>query len=174
MAGITNHDTNCLMEKKTCCTCQKPNPTLACGICKDSVCKNCAQFLEEGQFSFFSRPPEELKHNTFCGPCFDAKVAPQITKYDEIMNRAKGLTVFYTADSKRTRNFSRKEKPFKVKDCADREETLLRLAFLAVEANFNALIDVDIVSQKIRNGTYQTTQYSGTAIPVNLNLDKIR
>lgn len=91
-----------------------------------------------------------------------------------MMERAKNLTVFFTADSKRTRNFSRKEKPIKVKDCTDREETLLRLAFLAVHANFNALIDVDIVSQKIRHGTYQTTQYSGTAIPVNLNLDKIR
>lgn len=162
------------MEIASCCVCQKSKAGLKCGLCENAVCKYCAQFVEESQFSFLPSIPAHLKHTTFCGPCFDAKIAPEIESYNEAMDRARSLTVFFTTDSKQTRNFKRIEKPFKVADCPDREETLLRLAFLAVQGNFNALIDVDIVSEKIRSGSYQTTKYSGTAMPTQIDLSKLR
>lgn len=161
------------MEKVACCVCQKPKATLKCGLCESPVCKYCAQFLEEGQFSFLPQVPAHLKNDTFCGPCFDAKIAPEVEAYNDTMRKAKNLTVFFTTDSKQTRNFKRLEKPIKVNNCADREETLLRLAFQAALANFNAIIDVDIVSEKIRNGTYQTTKYSGTAMPIQLTANRL-
>lgn len=162
------------MEKLSCCVCQKPKATLVCGVCEESVCKNCAQFLESGQFSFLPHTQTFLKQNTFCGPCFDQKVAPEIAAYEETMKKAKNLPIFFNTDSKLTRNFKRKEKAFTITDCDDREETLLRLAFLAVLGDFNALIDVDIKSEKIRSGSYQTTKYSGTAVPINIDPDKLR
>lgn len=161
------------MESQTCCVCQKPKASLKCGLCESAVCKYCAQFVEAGQFSFLPALPAYLKHTTFCGPCFDAKITPEIESYNEAMEKARNLPVFLTTASKQTRNFKRTEKPLKVVDCADREETLLRLAFLAVKANFNAIIDVDIISEKVRNGSYQTTKYSGTAMPTQLNSAKL-
>lgn len=162
------------MNNSSCCVCQKPKATLKCGICESAVCKYCAQFIEEDQFSFLPSIPKELKNTTYCGPCFDQKVAPEVAAYEQMVRDAKKLTVFFTADSKQTRNFKRIEKPLKVKDCTDREETLLRLAFLAVHAKFNAIIDVDIVSEKVRNGTYQTTKYSGTAMPINVTSERFK
>lgn len=162
------------MENASCCVCQKPKATLQCGICVSAVCKYCAQFVEEDQFSFLPKTPPDLSHTTYCGPCFDAKVAPEIEAYEQAMKRAKAITVFFTGDSKQTRNFKRIEKPIKVKNCDDREETLLRLAFLAVHAKFNAIIDVEIISEKVRSGAYQTTKYSGKAMPTNVTSERYK
>lgn len=162
------------MEKSSCCVCQKPKATLQCGLCESPVCKYCAQFLDEDQFSFIPDLAKELRHSTYCGPCYDARVAPELQAYEETMQKARNITVFFNVDSKQTRNFKRTEKPFKVRDCADREEALLRLAFLAVQGQFNALIDVDIVSEKIREGSYQTTKYHGTGMPAQVTSTRFK
>jgi hypothetical protein len=129
--------------------------------------------LEANRLSFLVSIPSELNHGAYCGPCFSEIVAPQVKDYDECLEKAKLITVFAIADSKLTRNFKRKEKPFKVNDCADRDEALMRLAFLTVKAGFNALIDVNIESKKIRSGTYQTTLYFGTGIPAQLTSNRL-
>lgn len=108
-----------------------------------------------------------LSHGAYCGPCYDFKVAPELEAYQEAMTAAKNIAVFFKDQSKETRNFKRLEKPYKIEGCEDREETLLRLAFFAVKDNFNAIIDVDITSKKVRTGAYQTQIWSGTAIPTN-------
>lgn len=161
------------MQSTQCCVCQNHKAPLKCGICAGSLCKSCAQFIPEDQFSFLPTIPPKLKHTTFCGPCFDSEVAPEIASYEETMEKARNLTIFYNTDSKLTRNFKRTEKPVKVSKCTDREETLLRLAFLAVMGNFNALLDVEVIPEKIRSGTYQTTIYSGSAIPTNITSPRI-
>lgn len=159
--------------ENTCCVCQKPKATLVCGICKSAVCKYCAQFTQEDSFSFLAKVPEDLTHGTYCGPCFDDKVAPELAKYDDIMDRAKNVAVFFKDQGKETRLIKRGNEVFRVKDCPDRDETLMRLAFFAAQKDFNSLIDVDLVSEKIRNGTYQTQKWSGTAVPANLSDRKI-
>lgn len=153
---------------ENCCVCQKPKATLVCGSCESSVCKYCAQFLDEDQFIYMTDVPADLKHTTYCGPCFDSKVQPAISEYEKIVEKAKNITVYFTADSKITRNFKRNEKPYKVKDCAEKEEVVMKLAFLAVKGNFNAIIDVDVKYEKILMGTYQTTKWSGTAMPAQI------
>lgn len=153
------------MIKPQCCVCQKPKATLVCGLCENPVCKYCAQYTDEKQFSFLPSIPEELNHTTYCGPCYDLKIEPEIVKYEATMTEARNnISVFYTTDSKETRVFKRKDKPVSVDNCIDREEVLLRLAFLAAHEKYNAIIDVDVVAKKIRSGTYQTTKYSGSAI----------
>ncbi|KYG70611.1 hypothetical protein AZI85_01350 [Bdellovibrio bacteriovorus] len=161
------------MENNVCCSCQKPKATLECGHCKSAVCKNCAQFLEKDTFSFLQVLSEELSHSTYCGACYDNHVAPQLADYSETMEEAKNVAVFFKTQTKETRLLKRKEKPFKVKDCPDREETLLRLAFLAAKAKFNGLIDVDIQSEKVLQGRYQSTKWSGTGIPVQLESKRL-
>lgn len=81
--------------------------------------------------------------------------------------------VFMKAQFKETRFVKRLEDPITVAECADYDETLLRLAFRGAELNFNGIIDVDITSKKVRTGNYQTSVFSGTAIPANVREDKL-
>jgi hypothetical protein len=85
------------------------------------------------------------------------------------MARAKEVMVFFKTQSEETRLIRRVEKPFQVSDCVDRDEVIMRLAFLAAENNFNALVDVSVLSEKVRNEGYQTTKWKGTGVPVQLD-----
>jgi hypothetical protein len=161
------------MEKIACMSCQKLKANLTCGICHCSICKSCTQFLDQDFFSFQPNTAEELKSGTFCGDCFENKVRPEIEKYEKAMALAKDIIVYEKKQSKESRLFKRLELPVIVEQCADREETLLRLAFLAVQRGFNAIIDVDIKAEKVRTGSYQTSVFSGTAIPSYVDLSRI-
>ena len=81
--------------------------------------------------------------------------------------------VFMKAQFKETRMVKRFEDPISIIDCADYDETILRLAFRGAELGFNGIIDVDITSKKVKTGNYQTTVFSGTAIPANVREDKL-
>ncbi|NUN07458.1 MAG: hypothetical protein HUU57_17065 [Bdellovibrio sp.] len=151
--------------ENSCCACFGKKANLECGICKGSVCKKCAQFLEEDAFSFMTTRPHELRFSVYCPQCYDATVGPALLEYKETMQRAQEILIFNKDQGKETRLLSRKEPPVQVLECDDREETLLRLAFVAAQGNFNGLIDVDLVSKKVRQGTYQTQKWSGTAVP---------
>ncbi len=156
------------MNNQTCSICEKAKSMMECGLCKAALCKYCAQFLEEESFSFLKVIPSELSHAVYCGSCFAEKVAPELEIHQQLLERAKNIIVYESNQGKETRLMPRHEKPFIVKDCADREETLLRLAFFAAQANYNAIIDVSLTSVKVKTGSYQTTKWSGTAVPVNL------
>ncbi|QDK47021.1 hypothetical protein DOM22_18580 [Bdellovibrio sp. ZAP7] len=154
------------MENTNCCVCQKPKANLECGICHEHVCKKCAQFVDEGTFSFYKVIPAPLDKSVFCGPCFDREIAPALEDYEQKMKKAKGISIFMKEDSKLTQMFSRKENAIEIKECDDREELVMRMAFLTVIAGFNALVDVEIKSEKVRpGGKYQYTKWSGKGIP---------
>ncbi len=161
------------MKHPLCPFCQKPKATLECGLCHSAVCKYCAQFVDEGRLSFLPKLPKELSHTTYCGPCYDVKISPQIEAYDLTMEKAKNINIFYKNESKETRLVERNEKPLKVENCPDKEETILRLAFLAALANFNSIIDVDLVSTKVRHEAYQTSIWRGQCLPAQLSDAKI-
>lgn len=157
------------MEKTSCTLCRKPKGVLSCGICKQNFCKKCTETLAKDSFSFFGKIPEALTHRTYCGPCYDEKVAPELFEYQSLMQKAKGVFVFVKGQGEETRLLNRNEKPIRVQACADKDETLLRLAFLAVKANFNTLLDVEISSKKLRDEGYQTTLWSGVGIPTRVD-----
>ncbi len=161
------------MEKAACSTCHKPKATLECGICHCSVCKNCAQFLEENRFSFLPVVPEELQHQVFCTYCFEDKIKPAIEVYEQEIERAKEVMIFFKKQTKETRHVKRLEEPVVVDHCLDRDETLLRLGFFAARAGYNALVDVEINSVKIREGSRQHADYSGRGVPAHMDLSKI-
>ncbi|WP_413576152.1 hypothetical protein ACLVWU_17350 [Bdellovibrio sp. HCB290] len=157
------------MENTNCVVCQKPKANLECGVCHEHVCKKCAQFVDEGTFSYMETIPDMLKSSVFCGPCYDLNIAPELEQYEADMEKAKTISIYMTSDSKVTSRFSRKEKAIEIKDCPDREELLMRLGFLAVKAGFNALIDVEVNSEKVKpGGKYQYTKWSGKGVPTQI------
>ncbi len=112
-------------------------------------------------------------HKTFCGPCFTTRIAPELEAYERTLERAKAVFVYSKGQGEETRLMKRTEKPLRVADCQDREEVLLRLAFLAAHAYYNALIEADIFSKRLRNAGYQTSVWQGTAIPTRVDTDRI-
>src|SRR5215203_3716269 len=127
------------MTTQVCSTCQKPKAQFACGICRDLVCKSCAQRVSEKAFAFLDKVSEELTLGCYCISCYDQKVDPALQAYNSDISRAEQVSVFFKKQSKETRMFRRTAATLHVTDCADRDEALLRLAFLAVKANYNML-----------------------------------
>jgi hypothetical protein len=161
------------MSNSNCASCSKTKAPLTCGICNDSICKKCTQFVDADHFSFFRGLPDFLKHTSYCPTCFIQKVEPEMQRYEGLMTAAKNTIVFMKAQNKETRNIKRLEDPVRVVDCPDYDETVLRLAFFAAARKFNAIIDVDITSRKIIDGAYQTTVFSGIGIPTDVREDKL-
>lgn len=137
------------------------------------MCKSCAHFLDEESFSFYSKVPAELAHTTYCESCFATNVAPELQRYEALLEKAKDILVYDKSQGKETRLLKRIEKPVQVKRCADYQETVLRLAFFAAQAGFNGIIDVDIKSEKVRDHAYQKTLYSGTAVPTQIQSGRL-
>lgn len=123
--------------------------------------------MPENIFLFLESIPEELSFGFYCPPCFDGKVEPEVRAYQLAMKRAKQVNIYYKKQSKESRLFKRKADPLKVVGCADRDEALLRLAFLAVQANYTMIVDVDLTAEKVRNAGYQTSLWSAKGIPVH-------
>lgn len=130
-------------------------------------------FLDEDTFSFLRKVPENLAHTTYCNPCYLTEVSPAVAAYNAKIEKAKSVQIYFKDDSKQTRLIKRDQNPVVVKECADRAETILRLAFMALNKGFEGLVDVEVVSEKVRNGAYQTVKFSGSGIPAYLDPKKI-
>ncbi len=89
------------------------------------------------------------------------------------MEKAKEIMIFTKSQAKETRFVKRLEEPFNLKNYADHDEIIMRMAFRAVEMDFNAVIDVDVYSEKVRMGSYQTQTWCGTGIPAHVDEKKI-
>ncbi len=163
----------CAMEAQVCSLCQKPKASAQCGLCGGPVCKKCLEKLPENHFSYLESVPPELSHTVYCGRCFDASVAQPLQNYDQLMEKAKAVFVFYRGQGEETRLMRRTEAPISIDGIADRAETLMRLAFRAVEAGFNTLVDVDILATKVRNEGYQTTKWKGIGTPTLESAERI-
>ena len=154
-----------------CVACQKPKAPLACTLCAAALCKACAQFTDELTFTFAVDQPAA---GTYCPGCFDREVAPKIAEYEDVLSRARDVNVFYRTQGKESRFIRRIEKPIQVEECDDKDETVLRLAFLAARAGCNALVDVDLDSRKVIHGKWQTSKWRGTAVPAKVDPETLR
>ncbi len=159
------------MDSNLCSFCRLPKAVLACEVCANALCKKCVVILPKESFSFLETIPEDLRHKNYCGSCYDEKVAPELTLYRRTFYQAKKVNVFVKGQGEEIRLMSQNQKPLKVVDCVDKDETLLRLAFLAARAGFNTLVNVDISHKKVRNEGYQTTKWQGSGVPTQTDLD---
>ncbi len=180
MFGKTTTDSN--LKSKTqfmsnqnqiCNSCGSTKSKLACESCQTSVCKNCIQFIDDERFVLNPEITKTILHSAYCPNCFEKEVAPIEEKYKQIATAAESILVYDKIQGKETRLLKRLEKPVFAKQCTDRKIALLRLAYFAAEAGFNGIIDVEIKSDKIRNGSYQTTIWSGSGIPTHIEPKKI-
>jgi hypothetical protein len=140
-----------------------------CGLCGCDLCKACAQSISETDLSFAPSVPEALTHAFYCSSCFDEKIHPELAEYETTLERAKEILVFMKDQGKETRLIKRKEAPLKSADCDDFQDAVMQLAFMAASRGHNAIVDVDINGRKVKDGSYQTTKYTGTAIPVSID-----
>lgn len=125
--------------------------------------------MDDDAFSFLPEVPVELKHNVYCYPCYDQTVAPALADYQDTIERAKNIQVYFDDQGKETRLLKRDEEVVYVKECADKEETLLRLAFFAARLNYNGIIDVNVSHEKVRSGSYKTHVWNGSGIPTYID-----
>lgn len=117
--------------------------------------------------------PEMLSHSSYCYECFQAHVQPELNTYNETLEKAKDVYVFYRTQGKETSLYKRSHPPVRVADALDEADALMRLAFMTVRSDCNAIVDVDLKSKKIRNHAYQTTRWDGMGNPVQVDAEKL-
>jgi len=162
------------MTTLTCKTCHKSKANYKCALCTDTICKSCAEFLDENTFSFLKSVPEELKFSCYCINCFDEKVRATFEDYNETMEKAKDIIIYSKEQSKLTRLLKKKEPAYVVENCEDQQECLMRMSFMAVKAKFNCLVDVQFNSKKIIVGSHKKTIWSASGIPITIDPNEIR
>ena len=133
-------------------------------------CKECVQFLAEDAFYFREKPPEGL-HRSYCQACYDAKIAPDLAAYEQELARAKEIFVFHKKHGY-LRILRRSKQRLSIRDCKDREDVVLRLAFIAAQLGYNSLIEVELIAEKVRISGYQTSNWTGTGVPADVEPEK--
>ncbi len=166
-------DSSLTQTNSGCSLCGKAKAPYQCGCCNETLCKSCVQFMPDDAFQFMTHKPVEISHNYYCNVCFDNNVVTALSTYEEIAERAKNLSVFDSSQGKETRFIRRIEKPIKIESGSDEQEVTMRLAYMAAERNFNAIVDMNIKAVKVRDGAYQTMAYTGTAVPANVDPRKL-
>ena len=156
-----------------CTMCGKAKAPYLCGCCNDTLCKSCVQFMPDDAFQYMTNKPVEISHSYYCNACFNNTVTPALSQYEEIAERARLISVFDITQGKETRFIKRKEKPITITTGLDEHDITMRLAYMAAEKNFNAVVDVDIKAVKVRDGAYQTTAYSGKGVPTMVDPRKL-
>jgi uncharacterized protein YbjQ (UPF0145 family) len=129
--------------------------------------------MEEGTFALMPLVPDDLKHLAYCFYCYDSKVGPALAEYQSDLEKAKNILVYTKDQTKETRLVKRLEPAVTVQKLADRNEAVLGLAYLAMRAGYNAIIDVELKYEKVRTGSYQTTVWGGTGIPAHVIESKL-
>ena len=171
----SEYGTLCHMNNTQCKECGKSKANLQCEICEASLCKKCTQFLPQNTFSFLETLPSELSHQTYCGACHDEYVSPELRTYEEIMARAKNVIIFYKTQKKDIPLIHKSKEVCKIKNHPDRDEVILRLAFFAAKLNFNAMIEVEVTSERIQNKSrsYQFNRWDGIGIAAQIDEEKL-
>jgi hypothetical protein len=166
-------ETTSSTQKNDCCFCRLPRASHECGICESDICRSCAERVAEDTFLMQTTPPEWIDKKFFCPRCFDDVIAPVIASYEEKLALAKEVHYW----PKNYRGYipvlrkSRTE--LRVENAKDRDEALLQLGFLAVEAGFNGMVQGEISSRKVRNFGYQNMSWSARALPVMVDNEKL-
>lgn len=150
--------------EESCVDCRRPKTDSNCGVCNGGVCRKCRVFLSEDEFPFVPNRPSELKHTYYCGHCYTQHVEPFKTDYEESIEKAKKVNVIYKNSKSSVRVIRQEKVVARVEDQLGRNEAILNLAFIAARAGYNAIIEVEVASKKIRNEGYQTTSWSARAI----------
>lgn len=155
------------MSLTTCEICLSKKTAIKCHLCSKASCKLCVQFVDENAFELQDLLPENVRDKAFCPNCYDEHINEQLKEFLKTMELAKNVNVYEKDQGAETRFMRRIQKPIKILECDDRKETLLRLAYLAAKQGFDTIVDVELVSKKVKQGgSYKKIVWSGSAVPV--------
>ena len=156
-----------------CVSCRRPKASFTCDMCHEHLCKECVTYLDSTAFSFRASVSEDLKHVRYCRTCYEQKVEPELHAYNEVLEHARGVYFFFSSQRKVPPTLRRSKQVLRVDKCEDRDATILHLAFQAAELGFNAVIDAEVISTKIRNAGYQKSWWQGSGFPAQVDAEKL-
>ncbi|MDR3608813.1 MAG: hypothetical protein P4M08_15720 [Oligoflexia bacterium] len=151
-----------------CVSCRSSRADTECGLCGGAVCRKCRVFLSEEEFPFAPERPPELRHSYYCGACYSDKVEPFKDSYEATIEQAKGINVLFKNSKSSVRVLRKASAPVRVENGADRDDVILKLAFQAASGGYNAVVDVEVSVQKVRNEGWQKSAWSGSGIPAEI------
>ncbi len=157
-----------------CAACRRPKGQHECPLCQDHFCRNCVRFRVDSDFEFAHAVQENLSHSKVCMRCFDEQIAPELSRYEETLERAKQVIIITSAYRGHTPVTKKALTPVVVENCHDRDETILRLAYQAADQGFNGLIQTEVTAKKIRNHGHQKSEWNGRGLPAQLDENKLR
>lgn len=160
-------------SKPTCSICRKPSADLDCSVCAEPVCKKCVQRTSDKTFEFLSEVPETLRRDRYCNACYDRDVAPALEEYQTTLELARQVHVIPKTYRVPLKIIKKANQPETIQGCADKDEVIMKLAYRAARAGYNALIQAEVTHAKVRNFGYQTTAWSGTARPASIDAAKL-
>lgn len=152
-----------------CATCRSPRATLVCDACKDSLCKACDQ-LTHARLDEFPAELAGIVHA--CSGCFVTQIEPALEAYADLLRQAREIHVFTTNQKASLPILKRAKETISIEGHTDRDSATLELALQAVRLGYNALIEADIVSRKVRDEGYQKMAWSIRARPATLDVER--
>lgn len=162
-----------MSDSSNCAICLKPKAPKSCELCEASICKSCQETLPADAFLYQAKRPLALTHSSYCLKCYDEHVAPALSKYEIMSEKAKDVYYLSRAYPGYIRVIQRHTRRVEVTECDDRRETILRMAFVAAELGFNAIIEAEVESFKTRNHAYQSARWKGSALPAKIDGDHL-
>lgn len=157
------------MSTTACTICNNPKANVSCRECDSAVCKSCIEFVGDDVFEFDEYTEENSPVGHYCSTCYTTEIVPRLEVYNEIVERAKEVSVFSTEKGKESRLIKRTDVHLKIDECADKEDLIMKLAYMAAKAGYNSIVDMDLVYTKVRDGSFKLANWSGTATAANLN-----
>ena len=129
--------------------------------------------MESEAFTYMSKVPADLAHARYCPRCYDAKIAQAVIDYEAMVEKAKDVYFLTKAYPGYVRVLRKHTKRVVVEDCADRRDTIVRMAFFAAELGFNAIIEAEVESFKTRSHGYLSSRWKGSAMPAQIDGEQL-
>ena len=156
-----------------CSSCRSPRLETHCKLCDAPLCRKCVLAPPQGAFFYLWPLPEELSHICYCQNCFQDKVEPALAHYETTLAQAREVFVFFTTQRKAIPVLKKAKEKISIDLQEDRDDTILKLAYLAADQGYNAIVECDLKSEKKRNEGYQHSVWKGSAFPAQVDAEKV-
>ncbi len=161
------------VELVKCGVCLTAKSIKTCGLCQVHVCKKCLETPAGDAFLYLKKIPVELNHTCYCIHCWDAKVVPALADYELMAEKARNV-YFLTEDYRGYVRVLRKHtKRVDIEDCDDRREIILKMAYMAAELGFNAIIQSRVESASVYINSYHSSRWKASALPAIIDGEQL-
>ena len=154
------------MSTTSCTSCLTAKAPLTCIHCQSSLCKSCAVFVDENSYPYLNLFQKSVAQGAHCPSCYQEKTQEAIEDYNVLLKRAQNLEVFYRRiNGKETRLMKRIDPLVVLENCLDEKDILIRLAFVAVQRDAECVVDIEVFSEKQKEGSYSLVTWRGSGFP---------